>query len=84
VVKSLSPKSIQILVDIKKELLSKSVMITSATSNISTSGTPSTLSTPAKMPLKADVMITHKSTQVMRHARTRGWAVQRIYQRGEL
>ena len=81
---NLPPKALHALLDIKKELLSKSVMITSATSNISTSGTPSTPSTPVNTSLKADVMITRKSTQVMRHARNRGWAVQQMYQRGEL
>ena len=81
---NLPPKALHALLDIKKELLSKSVMITSGpTSNISTSSIPSTPSTASPLN-RPDVMITRKSTQVMRHARNRGWAVQRMYQRGEL
>jgi hypothetical protein len=74
---NLPPKAIHALLDIKKELLSKSVMITSDPSTELVRLVPN-------IPKRSDVMITRKSTQVMRHARNRGWAVQRMYQRGEL
>jgi hypothetical protein len=61
---TLPPKALCVLVDIKKELLLRSVMITS---------------TQVKIP-----QIVCKSNQVMRHARVKGPAIQRMYQRGEL
>jgi hypothetical protein len=67
---TLPPKALSILIDIKKGLLSQSVMITPVSV--------------LPVPTKTSVMITRKPTQVMRHARNRGWAVQRMYQRGEL
>jgi hypothetical protein len=70
---TLPPKAIGVLIDIKKELLSQSVMITSD----------------SQVPVvpvldRSNVMITRRPTQFMRHARVRGFAVQRMYQRGEL
>jgi hypothetical protein len=78
---NLSPKSIQMLIDIKKELLSKSVMITPELPPVSVLPV---LSVQAAIAPRSGVMITSKSTQVMRHARVRGRAVQQMYQRGEL
>src|ERR1700675_945772 len=71
---NLPPKALHALLDIKKELLSKSVMITSTQVRVPVLIVPS----------KADVMITRKPSHVMRHARVCGRAVQQMYQRGEL
>jgi hypothetical protein len=56
------------LVDIKKELVAQSITLVPVLS----------------VPDRSSVMITRKPSHVMRHARTRGWAVQRMYQRGEM
>lgn len=66
---TLPPKALSVLVDIKKELLSQSVMITSA------------LVLPE--PSRKNVMITRRPTQVMRHARVRNRAFQTMCRRGE-
>ncbi len=66
---TLPPKALSVLVDIKKELLSQSVMITPAPV--------------LPVPTRTDVMITRRPTQVMRHARVRNRAFQRMCQRGE-
>jgi hypothetical protein len=65
---TLPPKALSVLIDIKRELLAQSV----------------TLLPVPPVPDKANVMITRKHSHVMRHARDRGRAVQRMYQRGEL
>ena len=65
---TLPPKALSALVDIKRDLLAHSVLL---------------LPVPP-VPNRSNVIITRKHSHQMRHARVKGPAVQRMYQRGEL
>ena len=75
---TLPPKALSVLVDIKKELLSQSVMIIPALPNVPVLPVLSVPSVRTETPHRAGVMITR-----MRHARVRNRAFQIMCQRGE-
>ena len=78
---NLPPKALSALVNIRKELLSKSVMITSTPVRIPMVVVPSGPIVPGT---EANVMITRGHSHVMRHARSRGMVIQHMYQRGQM